>query len=238
MLKRIINEIKKYEYKLDLIWFILFPLFNIVYILANHAYEKGFNLTIALDRKIPMIPIFVLPYVYWYMYMVVGYIIISINNRKEYMRSMLGLFLGMWTSYIIYFIFPTEIVRPTLLEGGFLNNIINIIYLSDRPFNCFPSLHVLGTYFVMRYTKKESNRYIYYYTQGVGFLIILSTLFIKQHFILDAVASIIMVEIINVIVRKISDERLEKCLRIPYSILEKITQHSRKFEGLGSNDKI
>lgn len=238
MLKKMISEIKKYEHKLDLIWFVLFPLFNIIYILANHAYEKGFDLSIALDRKIKLIPIFVVPYVYWYIYMIIGYIIILINNRREYMRVMLGLFLGMWTSYVIYFIFPTEIVRPTLVDSGFLNNLINIIYLSDRPFNCFPSLHVLGTYFVMRYTKKGNNRYIYYYTQGVGFLIILSTVFIKQHFILDAVASVIMVEIINIIVKKISDERLEKCLKIPYLILDKITQYSRKFEDLGSNDKI
>lgn len=68
MLKKIIYEVKKYEYKLDLVWFILFPLFNLVYILANHIYKKGFDLTIALDTQIPLVPIFVIPYVYWYIY--------------------------------------------------------------------------------------------------------------------------------------------------------------------------
>ena len=110
MLKRIIYEVKKYEYKLDLVWFILFPLFNLVYILANHIYKKGFDLTIALDTQIPLVPIFVIPYVYWYIYMIIGYFVISITNRKEYMRSMLGLFLGMWISYIIYFIFHNIIL--------------------------------------------------------------------------------------------------------------------------------
>ena len=151
---------------------------------------------------------------------------------------MLGLFLGMWISYIIYFIFPTEIVRPTLVDNSFFNSIINIIYISDRPFNCFPSLHVLGTYFVMRYTKKDNNKYIYFYTKIVGVLIILSTIFIKQHFVLDVVASIVLVEIINVIVKKVSDERLEKCLNVPYLILRRITSYSRKLVGIGSNDKI
>ena len=238
MLKKIIYEVKKYEYKLDLVWFILFPLFNLVYILANHIYKKGFDLTIALDTLIPLVPIFVIPYVYWYIYMIIGYFVISITNRKEYMRSMLGLFLGMWISYIIYFIFPTEIVRPTLVDNSFFNSIINIIYINDRPFNCFPSLHVLGTYFVMRYTKKDNNKYIYFYTKIVGVLIILSTIFIKQHFVLDVVAAIVLVEIINVIVRKISDEGLEKCLNIPYLILQRITSYSRKFVGIGSNDKV
>lgn len=238
MLKRIIYEVKKYEYKLDLVWFILFPLFNLVYILANHIYNTGFDLTIALDTQIPLVPIFVIPYVYWYVYMIVGYFIISITNRKEYMRSILGLFSGMWISYIIYFIFPTEIVRPTLVDSSFLYSIINIIYSSDRPFNCFPSLHVLGTYFVMRYTKKDNNKYIYYYTRVVGSLIILSTIFIKQHFVLDIVAAIILVEIINIIVRKISDERLEKCLNMPYLILQRITNYSRKFVGIWPNNKM
>lgn len=222
MLKKILNEVKKYEYKLDLIWFILFPIFNIVYIVANNMYKKGFDLTITVDKQLPLIPIFVLPYVYWYFFMIIGYFIISIENRKEYMRSLLGLFVGMWISYIIYFVFPTEIVRPVITEGGFLNFMIKTIYLSDRPFNCFPSLHVLGTYFVMRYTKKENDVYIYYYTEIMGFLIILSTLFIKQHFVLDIVISIAMVEIIRLFVRKISDETVERCLNLPYSIFNKV----------------
>ena len=238
MLKRIIYEVKKYEYKIDLVWFVLFPLFNIVYILANHIYKKGFDLTIALDTQIPLVSIFVVPYIYWYIYMIVGYFLISINNRKEYMRSILGLFLGMWISYIIYFIFPTEIARPNLVDSSFFNRILNIIYAMDRPFNCFPSLHVLGTYFVMRYTKKENNKYIYFYTKVVGILIILSTVFIKQHFVLDVVAAIVLVEIINIIVRKISDERLEKCLKVPYLILEKVTRYSRESVGISSNDEM
>ena len=238
MLKRIINEIKKYEYKLDLVWFILFPVFNIVYIVANNIYKEGFDLTIALDEKIPLIHIFVIPYVYWYLYMVIGYLMISLANRKEYMRSMLGIFLGMWISYIIYFVFPTEMVRPTITGDGILNNILRIIYAGDRPFNCFPSLHVMGTYFIMRYTKKSGNKYLYYYTQIVGILIILSTVFIKQHFILDAVGAIVMVELINIVVLRISDERIEKCLRLPYILFDKVTRYSRKFIGISSNSKM
>lgn len=237
MLKRVINEVKKYEYKLDLLWLILFPMFNVIYFITNHIHKEGFDLTIALDRMIPFVPIFIIPYVYWYLYMIIGFLILSLNDRKKYMRCILGLYLGMFFSYTIYLIFPTEIVRPTVTGNGILNSIVKIIYSLDRPFNCFPSLHVLGTYFIMRYTKKENSKYVYYYTQVVGILIILSTIFIKQHFVLDAVASMLIVELINIIVKKISEENLEKYLKIPYEIVERLTHKSQKFSGVSSNEK-
>lgn len=230
MIKKILNEVKKYKYKLDLVWFILFPIFNVVYIIANNMYKQGHNLTIALDRQIPLIPIFIIPYVYWYLYMIIGYAVISVRNRQWYMKGLIGLFIGMWISYLIYFIFPTEIVRPVISEGGILNNLINIIYNSDRPFNCFPSLHVLGTYFVMKMTKKENNKGLFIYTQIVGVLIILSTLFIKQHYVLDVVVSIILVEVIMFFMNKVKNDNIDKILNLPYSALVTIKKKYKELQ--------
>lgn len=229
MLKIAINEFKKYKYKLDLLWLIVFILLQCIYFVSNNIYKDGFDLTISLDRQIPLISIFVFPYIFWYLYMIIGYILISLKDRKEFMRVLIGQFIGMLISYSIFFIFPTKISRPIISNEGILNTLINTIYLLDRPFNCFPSLHVLGTYFIMRYTKKNNNKYIYYYTQVVGVLIIFSTVFIKQHFVLDVITSIIMVEVINILIKRISDEKLEKLLKIPYLLLKKITSFFNRF---------
>ena len=55
--------------------------------------------------------------------------------------------------YIIYYVYPTQINRPIINNSNIFNFLVNIVYSADKPVNCFPSLHVLTTYFIMRYTK-------------------------------------------------------------------------------------
>lgn len=163
---------------LDLVWFIIILIININYILASILAKKGHDLTIGLDNIIPFNSIFIIPYIYWYLYIIIGFIFILVNSRKDYIRIFISFFIGMSVCYIVYYLYPTEITRPTIENSNILNYLVNIIYSLDRPVNCFPSLHVLTTYFIMRYTKYKDSKKRFYYTQIVGILIILSTLFI------------------------------------------------------------
>ncbi|GAA0084492.1 hypothetical protein UT300007_09310 [Clostridium sp. CTA-7] len=207
---------------LDLIWCALFPLLNINYVIASSIAENGKNLSIALDKKIPFLSIFIFPYIYWYIYIFVGLIFILLKNRRNYMRALLAISIGMCVCYLIYYLFPVEIVRPTIISNSLPNKLISIIYENDRPFNCFPSIHVLNTYIIMRYTSKKDNKSWFYYTQAIGILIILSTLFIKQHFILDGIAGIFLGEVVILASRKIEDKHLDNILLLPYKFIEKI----------------
>ena len=203
---------------LDLVWFIIILIININYILASILAKKGHDLTIGLDNIIPFNSIFIIPYIYWYLYIIIGFIFILVNSRKDYIRIFISFFIGMSVCYIVYYLYPTEITRPTIENSNILNYLVNIIYSLDRPVNCFPSLHVLTTYFIMRYTKYKDSKKRFYYTQIVGILIILSTLFIKQHFIVDVVSAIVLAEFTILLVRKIDDCKIEKILKLPYKI--------------------
>ena len=48
----------------------------------------------------------------------------------------------------------------------------------------------------MRYTKYKSGKKNFYYTEVIGILIILSTIFVKQHFVMDAIGAIILCEMV------------------------------------------
>jgi len=72
---------------------------------------------------------------------------------------------------------------------GFSAVALRIIYDSDKPYNCFPSLHVAQC-FLAAFTCHRVHR-------GVGFaagvwasLVALSTLYTKQHYVADVVAGI------------------------------------------------
>lgn len=220
IIKYNLNELKW----LDLIWLALFPLININYIIAGIITEKGKNISLPLDKEIPFISVFVFPYIYWYIYIFIGVIFILVKDRRKYIRALLAVYIGMLVCYFIYYLFPVEIARPTIINNDLPNKLVNIIYQNDRPLNCFPSLHVLNSYIIMRYTNRKENKYWFYYTQIVGILIILSTLFIKQHFILDGIAAIILGEIVILISKNIKDNYIDKILLLPYKLIDRIKE--------------
>lgn len=227
---KITDKIKRIDIKiLDLVWFLGMPILNLNYFLAGKIAKRGHDITISLDNIVPFSPIFVFPYVYWLIYSVIGLILILIKTRKDYIRAFLSIFIGMCICYFVYYIFPTEIDRPIINNSDFINRLINFIYYVDKPFNCFPSLHVLKTYFIMRYTKREYSRIGFYYTQIVGVLIILSTILIKQHFIVDIFSAIILCEIIIYFVKKIDDNIINEILELPYKVKESIKKYSINF---------
>ena len=76
----------------------------------------------------------------------------------------------------------------------------------------------------MRYTNRKENKSWFYYTQIVGILIILSTLFIKQHFILDGIAAMVLGEIVISISKKIEDKHIDNILLLPYKLIDKIKE--------------
>lgn len=224
------NFFRKFIYKynlkeikwLDLVWFIIFPLISVNYAISGAIAKNGIDLSTTLDRNIPFISMFIYPYIYWYVYIFIGAIFILSKDRKEYIRTLLGVYIGMCICYLVYYFFTVQIDRPIVVNRGLSNILVNIIYQGDKPVNCFPSLHVLNTYFIMRYTKKSWGKKWYAYTQITGILIILSTLFIKQHFIADGIAAIILVEIVMIFVNKINDKYIDKIILIPIKLINKI----------------
>lgn len=206
---------------LDLTWILILPIININYVLAASISNNGRKIATLLDKKIPFISVFIIPYIYWYLYIMLGLIFILSKNRNKYLRLLLSIYIGMIVCYFFYYLFPVEIRRPYIADTNILNKLVNMIYDNDRPVNCFPSIHVLNTYLIMRFTSRKDGKLWFYYTNIIGILIILSTFFIKQHYILDGMASILLSEMIILINRCISDKYFEKLLSIPYKFINR-----------------
>lgn len=220
------NFIFKYNLKdvkwLDLAWLLVMPIININYLLAASLAESGTSLTLKLDYEIPFLSIFIFPYIYWYIFILLGLVFILSKDRNRYARTLLAIYVAMCICYLFYYLYPVEISRPVIANTNIPNRLVNIIYENDRPLNCFPSIHVLNTYIIMRFTKLKDNKSWFWYTNISGILIMLSTLFIKQHFILDGVMAIALGEVVVRIIKKIEDKYIKKILDLPYKVVEKI----------------
>ena len=193
-----------------------FLLNNVAYDWTGQLYPvgSGFRLDAVfggLDNAIPFVPEMVIFYVYlFYPLVILTMLYFAFVEYKK------GYALG-WSLVIInaiavlmYIVFPVSTYwwRQDLLAhpivGNFWANQVYNIYADDTSFNCFPSLHAAVSticfYTWFRYSKiKASN-----VTKGVTIAaftiaagVILSTLFIKQHYIADEVAGILLAWIIG-----------------------------------------
>jgi membrane-associated phospholipid phosphatase len=183
---------------LYLSFILIIPLLSIIYPILNHNSNGTQSLVTKLDTSTPFIPEFIIPYVLWYPFIFLTLVYICYKNKKVYIRTLSSIGIGMLISFIIFYVFQTHVPRPIIEETDIFSNLVAVIYKNDKPFNCFPSLHVLESYLMIKgiYACSERNKAILWTVNITAVLIILSTLFIKQHVILDAIGAIYLAEII------------------------------------------
>lgn len=181
-----------------LIWMLVFPVLGWMYAFVNKPGEKVYNLVTDLDRAIPFWKIFALPYSVWILYIYACLVYFLIKDPAVYYKSLKTYVLCALTCYMIYLVFQTTVPRPILVGSDPFTLLVGYIYNRDQPFNCFPSIHCFSSYMVMKalYTSSFRNKWNQTLIYGMSSLIILSTLFVKQHVILDVIAAIALVEVV------------------------------------------
>jgi len=145
-----------------------------------------------IDSYIPFIKEFVIPYLFWFVYMALGFIYLGLVSKKDYYRLCIFIFGGMCVCYTIYMIFPSaQNLRPIITEDDVFSQMIKHIYATDTNTNVAPSIHVFNSIAVHvalvnypGFNKKKFWKNASFITM---ILICLSTVFIKQHSIKDAI---------------------------------------------------
>ena len=180
---------------------------NIFYKLLNNGDGNINSLVTNVDKTIPFLKIFILPYITWYGYITIGLIYLCVKNRKTYYTSLISLNIGLAICYIIYAFFQTTVPRPIVTDSDILSKLVTMIYKHDNPFNCFPSMHVTTTYILMKgINDTENNKFISFLFNIIGILIIISTQFVKQHVVLDLIFAMLLCEVIYRVVNNISKQ--------------------------------
>lgn len=179
----------------------------VFYQLLNNGDGRINSLETNVDRSIPFLKIFILPYIMWYGYIIIGLIYLCMKNRKNYYTSLISLNIGIVVCYITYAVFQTTVLRPIVTNSDLLSNLVNMIYKNDNPFNCFPSMHVTTTYIIMKGINNTENTMITKFLYNIiGILIIISTVFVKQHVVLDLIFAILISEIIFTVINNVGKE--------------------------------
>lgn len=164
----------------------------------------------ALDDRIPNIAVFIYSYVSWFPYIVVcAALAIKNLDDRQFKKAVLVLTTGMNIFLFISYVWPTGLdLRESIVYDlhTLSGNLLKFVQTVDTPKSVFPSMHVYVT-LVLQYTLEMQKKLVPSWGIWVGrvlaVLIVLSTMFTKQHSVLDVSAAIVMFEVLAVVVEKI-----------------------------------
>jgi membrane-associated phospholipid phosphatase len=183
---------------------LVIPIMNLTYVLINKLSPTGYNITLPIDNKLPFLPIFIIPYIIWYLFIPLSFFIFCLKDKKTYFKTMLIYVSGCIIASIVFLTFQTTVPRTQVEGSGVLINIIKMIYANDNPVNCLPSLHVFTSYLIIRVITKSklASLKVNLTTYIIASLIILSTLFTKQHAVLDVLSGMVLAEALIYLVNR------------------------------------
>ena len=144
-----------------------------------------------LDDLIPFCEYFIVPYILWFAYIACGAIYFFFHDHDDFYRLCIFLATGMTVFLIISTFYPNgHYLRPYhFTRNNVFIDLCKMIYGSDTPTNLFPSIHVynsLGIHFaVMHSSYFKDKKHVQHASFVLCVLIILSTMFIKQHSVFD-----------------------------------------------------
>lgn len=160
-------------------------LISALYFPLNRLLTNGYNLQIALDAYVPVIPVFVIPYLLFLPFWVSAFLFAAWKmNDKLFRAFMAASIFATSIATLIYFVFPTYTKRPIIEASGWASNLLLDLYSNDALFNAFPSGHVLYTTLIALFGALWQPRWavgLY----GSVVLVVLSTLLTGQHHLLD-----------------------------------------------------
>lgn len=191
------NNLTSPKYR-HLFWILFWPLYGVGF----YAFEKVLPLEFhpiysPLDDYIPFLEIFAIPYYFWFAFLVGMLVYAGFFNVPAFNRGMLFIAVTYSVTLLIYLIYPScQELRPTEFErDNFLTDIVQAMYNYDSNENVCPSIHVLGAVGAgliglqcKRFSTPFWKAFMWFWIVSIS----LSTVFIKQHSIIDVVAAVVL----------------------------------------------
>ena len=187
-----INDPPYRHLKLLLGWVVYFAFYFLTERLI--PLEKCHVISCGLDDIIPFSEVFVIPYVLWY-FLVAGSLLYFLLYNIDSFKSLSVFFMITQAAAVaVYILYPSrQELRPAVFpRENIFTWAISVIYAFDTPSGILPSLHVAYSLGIASVWCKEQDaaRLWKLAVVGLAILISLSTVFIKQHSVLDIFAAL------------------------------------------------
>ena len=182
------------------LWYQLYWVIYLVWFfwLDNTITQPKYIIHAPLDDLIPFNKWFVIPYCSWFLLLVAVTALLWWKDTASYDKLCLMMFSGMTFCLIVYMLLPNGLdLRPTVEEIGRSNPamwVMQLLWKADASVNVCPSIHCQSTAcmaIAISESKLAEERPVLRPIALVwAALICLSTVFTKQHSVLDVVCGL------------------------------------------------
>jgi membrane-associated phospholipid phosphatase len=173
-----------------LLWLFVILVVILLYFPVNQLTQHGTQLSLPIDANIPLYPPAIVPYLIGAALFVVFPVLAALYiKRGEFEAYAISILTATIISYLVYLTFPTFVTRPEITYNDIFSRAIIVLYQADKSFNAAPSGHtfysVLACLYICRWLPKYKIIWII-----IAAVIIASTLFTRQHYILDVICGL------------------------------------------------
>ena len=191
-----IGFIKKYKHA----WVFSYILIYMPWFLylEKHVTSNFHVIHSAVDDKIPFIEYFIVPYLLWFVFIVAIFLYFFFTDVRGFYKMSILMFVGMTLFLIISTFMPNGLnLRPVYFaRDNIFVDMVKMLYRADTPTNVLPSLHAfnsIGACIAISHSDRlRQHKVISWCGYILATLIVLATMFLKQHSIIDVMAAVLM----------------------------------------------
>ncbi len=151
------------------------------------------------DDLIPFCEYFVVPYLLWFFFVGATLVWFGLfqQSELEYRSLTRNLAFGCTVFLITSLLFPNgQDLRPVLAGDNVFERLVMTLYRTDTSTNVFPSIHVFNSVAcctaVLRNSRLSRIKMVSFSTVTLTVSIILATVFLKQHTVVDVVGALLL----------------------------------------------
>lgn len=178
-------------------YLVFWPIFGVLFLIVERLWIRDHYTSIhcSLDDLIPFCEYFLIPYLFWFVLLIGMHLYALLFDTESFKKLMRFIIVSYSLAMMIYIVFPNcQELRPLVFErNNVFTRFLAGFYQFDTNTNVCPSIHVIGSVAVMvsawnsRHFHTPGWRIIF----GVATILIsMSTVFLKQHSVLDIFAAV------------------------------------------------
>lgn len=189
--------------------FLIFMVLYMIWfeILEHITRTNSMLISCTLDQYIPFLEGFIIPYDSWFFFLAFGLLLLLIQDPHAYDQAVTFLMTGMIVFLLVSTFLPNRLdLRPSVMpRDNIFIRMVASLWAIDPAENVWPSIHVYDTIALATamiashasWMKKARMRLLIIVWAA---LIILSTLFIRQHSLIDHLTAYIMFGIMALLI--------------------------------------
>ena len=190
-----LTNINKPQYS-HLIYLLGWPIYLVLFLLTEMLIpaENCYRIHCRLDDLIPFCEYFLIPYLIWYFLIIFTLIYYLVYNTEGFKRLQIYFITVQIIAIVCFILLPTrQELRPMVFSReNILTDGVRLLYSIDTNTGVCPSMHVAFSIAIVSvWTKDDSAHWNTKLLITITAVVIcLSTLFLKQHSVLDLLAAL------------------------------------------------